>query len=159
MFAGAYKIFYDHPLSKRKYLVSCYNFTVQHAGKGDLVLQHKAIPFLLCDNGNLWLSLCSVTLPTEKQLGKATITNTDTGELYEYTNGRFVLSDKLVMTDDDLLVLELMDNDLDSEQIAEQLGVSTSTYIRKRQLLFDKLDVKNPAGAIGKAYSMGILNC
>ena len=157
MFVEIYKIYYTHPPAKRKHLVSCFDFTVQHVGKGELILQHKAIPLLLCDNGNLWLNLCSVTVSSQKQLGKETITNTETGELYEYINGRFVLSDKLAITEEDLLILELMSNDLDLEQIAEQLGVSTKTYTRKKLTLFDKLDVKNSAGAIRKAHSEGFL--
>jgi len=152
MFKGAYKIFYEHPPAKRKHLISCYDFTVQHVGKGDLVLRHKAIPLLLCDNGNLWLSLCSVTVSSQRQLGKATITNTETGELYEYTNGHFVLSDKLAVTEEDLLILELVGNDLSSEQIAKQLEISPSSYSRRKQLLLDKLGVKNLAGAIHKAH-------
>ena len=157
MFTEIYKVFYNHPPAKRKHLTSCFDFTVQHVGKGDLILQHKATPLLLCDNGNLWLNLCSVTESSQKQLGKTTITNTETGELYEYTKGQFVLSAKRSITDEDLLILELMGNDLNSESIAEQLDISMSTYKRKRLGLFDKLDVKSSGGAIHKAHLMGII--
>lgn len=157
MFSEGYKVFYNHPPSKRKHLVSCYNFSTRHIGKGDLVLSHKGIPFQLCNNGNLWLSLCAVSISKQKQLNKATITNTETGEQYEYINGRFILSDKLVVTSGDLLILELMGKDLSSEQIAKQLGVSMSSFVRKKQSLFDKLGVKNPAGAMRKAHLKGII--
>ena len=157
MFKELYKISYEFPPAKRKHLVSCFDFTVRHSGKGDLILHHKTIPLLLCDNGNLWLNLCSVTESTQKQLGKATITNTETGELYEYINGRFILSDKLAITEEDLLILKLMINDLNTEQIAKQLGVSLSNYSRKKQLLLDKLDVKTSTGAVYKAQALGII--
>ena len=157
MFKELYKISYEYPPAKRKHLVSCFDFTARHLGKGDLILHHKAVPLLLCDNGNLWLNLCSVTVSTQKQLDKPTITYIETGEFYEYINERFVLSDKLVLTEEDLLILELMINDLNSEEIAKQLDVSLSNYSRKKQLLLDKLDVKTTTGAVYKAQTTGII--
>ena len=157
MFKETYKVFYSYPLSKRKQLVSRYDFVVKTVSKGDLVLQHKGIPLLLCGNGNLWLSLCSVTISTEKRSGNATVTNTETGEQHVYTNERYILSDKLAITQEELLILDLLCNDLNQEQIMLQLGISKPNYRRKRQVLFNKLNVKNTHGAIYKAGLMGVV--
>ena len=137
--------------------MSSYDFAVQTVTDGNLILQHKGIPFLLCNNGNLWLSLCSVTTSAEKQSGNATVTNTETGEQYVFTGEHYVLSDKLAVVQDELLILELLCKDLSTEQIVARLNISESSYRRKKQLLFDKLNVKNTHGAIYKAGLMGII--
>ena len=156
MFEETYKVFYSYPPAKRKHLVSNYDFTVQTINAGSLVLRHKGVPLLLCDNGNLWLSLCSVTVSAQKRSDNATVTNTETGEQHVYTNGRYILSDEFAITQNDLLILELMRNDLSTEQIIAQLDISLPKYRRKRQMLFDKLNVKNVGGAVYKAGLMGL---
>jgi len=157
MFLETYKIFYKHPPAKRKHLVSSYDLAVQTASKGKLILRHKSIPFKLCDNGNLWLSLGSVSVSTEKRPGNATVTNTETGEVYVYVNDEYVLSDLPAITQEELQILELMCNDLPNEQIMLQLNFSERSFWRKRQRLFNKLNVQSGTGAIHKAHLMGII--
>jgi ATP/maltotriose-dependent transcriptional regulator MalT len=122
-----------------------------------MILQHQGIPYLLCDNGNLWLSLSSVTVSTQKRSGNATITHTETGEHYVFADGRYVLSDALAVTQDELLLLELMCNDLSMDRIMSQLKIPKSSFHLKKQRLFEKLDVKNVGGAVYKAGLMGLI--
>jgi DNA-binding CsgD family transcriptional regulator len=157
MFEETYKVFYSYPLSQRKNLISSYDFTVRTASNGELILRHKGVPFLLCDNGNLWLSLCSVTMSAEKRSGNATITNIETGEQYVFGKGRYVLSDQFAVTQEELLILELLCNDLTTEQITSQINTSVTTFRRKKELLFNKLNVKSAHGAIYKAGLMGLI--
>ena len=157
MFVESYNVFYKYPVEKRRHLVSSYDFAVKTVSQGKLILQHQGIPYQLCDNGNLWLSLSSVTVSTQKRSGNATITNTQTGEHYVFIDGRYVLSEALAITQDELLILELMCNDLSMDRIMSQLKIPKSSFMRKKQQLFSKLDVKNAAGAVYKAGLMGII--
>lgn len=157
MFKDSYRIFHKYPIAKRKFLVSQYNFEVRTVSQGAMVLHHKSTPYQLCDNGNLWLSLSSVTVSTAKSTGDATITNTETGEQYIFHKDKYVLSDEVAITHEELLFLELMCNDLSAKQIIAQLNISESGFHAKKQRLFDKLKVKNAAGAVYKAGLMGII--
>jgi len=157
MFEESYKIFYKYPPAQRRNLVSSYDFTLKTANKSKLILRHRGVPFLLCDNGNLWLSLCSVTVSPEKQSGNAMITNIETGEQYVFKNGQYILSDKLAVTQEELLILELLCEDLAAKQIAKQMDISDDSYRRKKEVLFKKLDVKNAHGAVYKAGLMGLV--
>jgi len=56
-----YPVFFATPVESRKSLVLSYELTFITVKHEELVLHHKIVPFQLCDNGNLWLSLCSVS--------------------------------------------------------------------------------------------------
>ena len=157
LFMETYKIFYKYPPAKRRLLVSSYDFVAQTASGGDLVLRHRGAPYLLCDNGNLWLSLCSVTPSAEKRLGNAMVTHIGTGEQYVYMDERYVLSEQLALNQNDLLILKLICDDLADAQIISQLGICVRTFKRKKELLFSKLNVKNAGAAVYKAHLMGII--
>ena len=57
----------------------------------------------------------------------------------------------------ELQVLELIAYEKTSREIAHQLFISNHTAISHRRNLIDKLDVKNTAGLIRRAFELGLL--
>jgi len=152
LFMKTHELFYRYPVSKRRYMISHYDFEAKTLNEGNVILHHKAAPYQLCDNGNLWMSLCSVTKSDKKIYGDATVSNSETGEIFVFVNDQYILSDKLAITQEDLMLLKLMCNDLSMDEIIAQLKIPKSSFHAKKQRLFAKLNVKTATGAIHKAH-------
>ncbi len=58
----------------------------------------------------------------------------------------------------ELEVLRLIAYENTAEQIADVLYISPHTAISHRKKLMDKLDVKNSAGLIRRAFELGLLH-
>ena len=157
VYVDSYRIFYSYPQAKRCSLISNYEVEVKTADQESLILQHKSTPYLLCDNGNLWLSLCCVSISNQKQSGTATITNTKTGEHYEFKNDKFVLSEKLAITQEETILLRWLCDGLSTERILALWNISDRSLSRKRVQLFEKLDAKTVGQAVHKAHLLGII--
>jgi len=157
VYAGSYRVFYSYPPSKRSFLISNYEVEVITESQERLIVQHKSTPYLLCDNGNLWLSLCCVSISSQKQSGTATITNTETGELYEFKGDKFVQSEKLAITQEETIFLRWLCDGLSTERILALWNISDRSLSRKRVQLFEKLDAKTVGQAVHKAHLLGII--
>ena len=151
------KIFFKYPHAKRRHLVFSGDFKVKTANGEKLVLSHWATPFQLCDSGNLWLSLCSVSVSAQEKLRDISITNTETGEEYVFLGGRFVLSDKVFLSKKDIVFLELLCSELPKEEIMFRLKISERTFWRRKKYLFEKLNVCTSAEAVHKAHLLGLI--
>ena len=157
MNVAGYEVFFNYSESQRLSLVSSYDLSVKTANNGSLILHHCSSPYRLCENGNLWLSLSCVSPSTQENSGNATITNTATGETYNFIDGKFVLSAIPSLTREEVLILELQASELSVQQISERLQISESSLWRKREVLCRKLGVISSVGAVHKAHLLGIL--
>ena len=54
-------------------------------------------------------------------------------------------------------VLRLIANELTTKEIADQLYISSHTAISHRKNLMEKLNVRNTAGAVRRAFELGYL--
>jgi DNA-binding NarL/FixJ family response regulator len=88
---------------------------------------------------------------------KAHIANVQTGEQYDFIEGKFVPSIITSLTPDETTILLHMAKDMQRKQIAESLNISESSIKKKKQILFDKLNVKTSAAAVYKATMLKII--
>ena len=157
IFEETHRILHKFSASKRKHLMSSYGLTVKTANQEELFLHNESVPHMLCGNGNLLLCLCSVKVSTHEEKDSATITNTQTGEHFVFHNDKYVLSDKLAITHEDLIFLKMLCDDFTNEEIMSRLGVDERSFRRKRQRLFVKLNSTHATAAIHKAHLRGII--
>jgi len=158
MNVAAFEFAFSLPESQRKECVVSYDLTVQTINGNEIILHHKAVPYKLCNNGNLWLALCHITMSSAKQMrGMAHITNMVTGERYDLIEDKFVLSKAEVLSNEETQILEWMIKDMSPEQICGLMSISISNFKRRRQTIYTKLGASTPAAAIHKAHLMGII--
>lgn len=62
-----------------------------------------------------------------------------------------------LLTKRELEVLQAIAHEFSSKEIAEKLGIALGTVESHRRNIFAKLSATNMAGAIHKAYQIGIL--
>ena len=62
-----------------------------------------------------------------------------------------------LLTSRELQIVQLMAEEYSNKEIAHHLGISVGTVESHRKNIFFKLGTKNMAGAIHKAYQLGIL--
>jgi hypothetical protein len=154
----AHNILHDHPADERQNLVFTYDLIAKTADKREVILRHKLVPYRLCKNGNMWLGLCHITTSTVLSIFcKAMITNTVTGENYDFVDGKFVLSEAKTLTPDEIAILTCAAKDMPVKQICATLHIPESRLKRKRLILFNKLQVRTVAAAIYKATVLKII--
>jgi hypothetical protein len=158
-----YKFFFNYPEEKRKGLLLSYDLSVLTAKGKKLILHHHTVPYKLCQNGNMWLGLCHVWASPEKKSGSPLIIDRKTGEQYNFIDKKFVKSNTHLPTQEEIMILNWMVQELSDEKMSDQLNeqLETTTTVanfkRKKRELYDKLDVSTSAAAIHKAHLMGII--
>jgi DNA-binding CsgD family transcriptional regulator len=154
----AYNVFFDYPESERQDLEFIYELIAETKNQREIGLQHRLVPYKLCENGNMWLGLCFVSpspiLPTAY---KASIVNFETGDTYNFIDGVFVRSDVKAFIPDEITILDCLAKDMQAKQICELLKISESVLMRRKQKIYGILDVHTSAGAVHKAHVLGVL--
>jgi DNA-binding CsgD family transcriptional regulator len=153
-----FNIISRYPEHKRKNLILHYDVVVEHVTAGKLILSHKASCFKSDKNGNIWLVLnsCSIS-PSRVASKKAIVVNAETGERHDFVSKTFILSDTKVLNQEELAMLKLRIEGLNTKQMCEEMRISESTLTRLKRSVHAKLDVRNTAGAVHKAHLLGIL--
>jgi len=153
-----YNIFYSYPELQRQNLEFTYDLLATTSSQQEIILRHKLVPYKLDKNGNMWLGLYHITSSEHLSiLSKAKIVNIQTGESYDYIQGKFMLSDVKTLSCEEIMILRYSAKEIPLKQIADMLKVSVSSLKRKRQQIFDKLESKTIASAIYKATMMKII--
>lgn len=91
---SAFDVFFSIPKTKRDGLIlSCkMKVTTIH---GECFFDHRCTPFQLCQNGNLWLGLCEISMGDKENPDyEASIINKKNRDWYLYTQNKFVLQGK-----------------------------------------------------------------
>jgi DNA-binding CsgD family transcriptional regulator len=155
----AYNIFFSYPESERQRLEFNYDLIAETINKQEVVLHLRIVPYKLCENGNMWLGLCflSVSPHSPSSSRKANIYDFVTGETYNFVDGRFVLSDIRTLTPDEITILDGLAKDIPAKQICDLLKISESAMIRKKRNIFNKLGVNTSVAAVHKATKMGVI--
>jgi DNA-binding CsgD family transcriptional regulator len=153
-----YKFFFDYPKEKRQDLLLSYDLAVLTTKGKEFILHHHTVPYKLCQNGNMWLGFCHVWTSSEKKSGNPHIIDRKTGEQYDFIDNKFVKSNTHILTQEEVMILNWMVQELSDEKMSEQLGTSTvANFKRKKRELYNKLGVSAAAAAIHKAHLMGII--
>jgi len=155
---AGWKVLFLYEEVKRKDLVISYDLTIKTVHGLKNILHHKITPFKLCNNGNMWLGLCHVTISPHKEMkNKAYITNTVDGRRYNFEKDDFVLSKIEILTNREKQVLILMSQDLTITEMSKNLHVSEPVLNRIKRKIFDKLEVEKATSAIHKAHLEGLI--
>jgi ATP/maltotriose-dependent transcriptional regulator MalT len=107
----------------------------------------------------MWLGLCFVSVAPHlpPQNSKAYITHIETGEKYNFENGKFKQCKVGVLTSEEIKILEFSGHDIQDKQIGDLLKISKTCLARKKKSLFAKLGVFTANGAIYKAKDLGLI--
>jgi len=158
MIEELHKVFLSYPENKRKELICSFDLIIKTTYQQETILNHKMIPFQLCNKGNIWLSLCHVTVETSMQTpAKAIINDFVTGKKYYFLNGTFVPGDSKILTQEQKDILTMVGKDCLSDEICGILGVSEGVLKKKKKIICDTLGVNTFVGAVYKAKTLGII--
>ncbi|MDR1951702.1 MAG: LuxR C-terminal-related transcriptional regulator [Bacteroidales bacterium] len=158
MSEAAHDVFHRTPISERLDLSFAYELIAKGKDMQEVVLSYTMVPYKLDTNGNMWLALCRVkSSECLSILGKAFVINHTTGEQLDYIDGKFLPSTCKLLTNVEIKILKYQAMGLLGKEIAEEMNISESMVKRKRQDLFDKLNVTTSAAAVYKATKMKII--
>ncbi len=151
---ASYQVLFNYSKVERFHLLLSYDVTVRNINDTEFILNHKVTPLKLCENGNLWLGLCQVSLSSDRiKSHTATLTNTLSGEKYDFINGNFVLRDydDTLTPLQELIIMYLIQGRSDAE-ICDELGISMDQLKRIKQKLYTKFNVKKTSAVVHKAH-------
>lgn len=140
------------PHERRDYYLSDY-LRIRDARKEWHWVEHRMFPLASLADGSYWLCMCVYTISRDT-LRIPKIVNTRTGDMRVLTNNDYVS----LLSHRELEVLRLIDNGLQSKEIADRLSISINTVNRHRQNIFQKLQVDNAIEACKMGRLMGLLN-
>ncbi len=115
-------------------------------------IRHRMFSLASTDNGSYWLNMCVYTICTDGQ-DAPKIVNTRTGECRVLTFEDYVE----LLSSREIEVLELINNGLQSKEIAERLYISVNTVHRHRQNILTKLKAGNAIEACKVARAVGLI--
>ena len=154
----SFDFFYKQPPEERYHLSISFDFRVLHANKMEIMIHHKQTPFVLTDAGDLWLSICFVTLSTRKKSGNAIFQKFDSPERWEYslTTKKWKKTSAIKLTKRESEIFRLSAQGYAIKNISIFLGISESTVNFHKTNIFSKLNVTNIAEAVyyGSAISI-----
>lgn len=116
-------------------------------------VQHRMFSLAGTSEGSYWLNMCIYTLSNDGQ-DSPRIVNTRTGECHILTTDDYVD----ILSSREMEVLNLINNGLQSKEIADWLYISVNTVHRHRQNILMKLKVGSAIEACKVARAMGLIS-
>lgn len=116
------------------------------------LVRHRMFSLKGTSDGCYWLNMCIYTLCQDNQ-DTPKIVNTRTGECRILTTDNYVN----ILSSREITVLGLIDNGVQSKEIAKDLCISINTVHRHRQNILQKLKVGNAIEACKVAKAMGLI--
>ncbi|MFN8135387.1 MAG: helix-turn-helix transcriptional regulator [Bacteroidales bacterium] len=142
--------YYNLPAERRPNGYISYDFRITHKNGSIILINHKLTPLILNKEGNLWISLCLVTLSMAKTPGNMFILMQDEGVKYNY-NFRTKLFSKAKskkLTQIGKNIIQLLSLGHSTEDISHLLHISINTVKFHKKTIFNKLNVKNSNEAV-----------
>lgn len=154
-----FDFFYKQPIEDRLKFTISYDFRLLQPNGFRVMVNHKMTPILLNTNGDIWLSLCVVSLSTSSKPGNVFI-NQD-GILYRFTYSfkscRWIEDKMISLSKRELEIMQLTMQGMSNEQVAEVAFIDLNTVKFHKKNIFRKLNVKNMTEAIIFAQNNNIL--
>lgn len=141
-------------VSERTQYTISYNFRItQKESKEKILINHQITPLKLDSMGNIWLSLCLVSLAPTQEIGIAQITALKSNTTWQFSlkNGRWKQLENIVLTEQEKAVIRLANQGLSVGEIASEIHRSEDSVKGYRKSLFQKLRVGNISEAIAVA--------
>jgi DNA-binding CsgD family transcriptional regulator len=147
---AGFGFYYDLPPERRPNGFISYDFRMTNTNGGVVMVNHKLTPFILNEEGNLWISLCLVTLSSVKKPGNMFIYMQDESVKYNYSFKlkKFVVFKNKPLTQIESKVIQLLSLGMSSKDIANQICISINTVKFHKKRIFAKLEVQNSNEAV-----------
>lgn len=144
------EFFYKIPLHRRKECYISYDFALMHRNGSKTRINHKLIPVLLTEAGDIWIALCLVSLSVESSSGNAFIQFLDNGEKFQYSRIRkcFKSAEMPRLSERERIVLQHLAQGCTTTEVAISLNISRDTVKYHRKRICVKLSVRNITEAV-----------
>ena len=145
-----FEFYYNLPPARRPKGYISYDFRITHKNGSIILVNHKLTPVILNEEGNLWISLCLVTLSTARKPGNMYILMQDEGIKYNYSfkTKKFLPAKSHPLSLTEKLVIQHLSLGNSTQQIAKLLSITENTVKYHKKNIFRKLDVKNSNEAV-----------
>ena len=145
-----FEFYYNLPAERRPNGYIAYDFRITHKNGSIILVNHKLTPVILNEEGNLWISLCLVTLSTASKPGNMYIIMQDEGVKYNYSfkTKKFQPAKSNPLSQTEKLVIQHLSLGNSTQEIAELLSITENTVKFHKKNIFRKLDVKNSNEAV-----------
>ena len=145
-----FEFYYNLPQERRPKGYVSYDFRIKNQNGSIILINHKLTPLILNKEGNLWISLCLVTLSSDKESGNFYIQMQDEGVKYKYDfrTKQFLQVKSKSLTPNENKIIQLLALGHSTEKISGMLNISINTVKFHKRNIFKKLDVKNSNEAV-----------
>ena len=145
-----FEFYYNLPPVRRPKGYISYDFRITHKNGSIILVNHKLTPVILNEAGNLWISLCLVTLSTARKPGNMYILMQDEGIKYNYSfkTKKFLPAKSHPLSQTEKLVIQHLSLGNSTQEIAKLLSITENTVKYHKKNIFRKLDVKNSNEAV-----------
>ena len=153
---AGFDFFKEIAVSERTEYTISYNFRIVPAeSKEPILINHQLTPLKLDSSGNIWLSLCLVSLAHSRELGEAYISAVNSSKRWRLSSksGRWKQMEDLTLSEQEKAVISLAHQGLSVGEIAQIIHRSEDSVKGYRKALFQKLGVSNISEAIAVATS------
>ncbi len=147
-------------ISERTEYTISYNFRIiPSESKEPILINHQLTPLRLDSEGNIWLSLCLVSLAHSREVGEAYISAVNSNKRWKFSlkSDHWKQIEDLTLSEHEKAVVSLAHQGLSVEEIAQIIHRSEDSVKGYRKALFQKLGVSNIAEAIAVATSRKLI--
>lgn len=147
-------------ISERSEYTISYNFRIILSGfKEPVLINHQLTPLRLDSQGNIWLSLCLVSLAHSREVGDVYIQAVNSNMQWRLSakSGRWKQIEPLTLSNQEKNVIRLAHQGLSVREIADRIHRSEDSVKGYRKALFQKLNVSNISEAIAVATSRKLI--
>jgi Response regulator containing a CheY-like receiver domain and an HTH DNA-binding domain len=145
-----FELFYRLPKESRINLIISYDFRLLQPNRQYLMVNQKVTPILLTASGEIWLSLCIVSLSSSEEPGNVFMRMD--GDLhhfrYSFTGKDWHDEQIITLSEREKQILQLSAEGYANNEISKKLFIDISTVKFHKRNLFEKINVKNITEAI-----------
>lgn len=154
-----FDFFYKTPPEERLHVFLSYDFRIKHRLGHTTLINHKIKPLLLAEDGNIWLSVCRVSLSHMDKPGNIRVQMLDGSADYDYSLSRKVLipHKQKKLSDEEHQLLTLSAQGYKEAQLADILNINLERIKNIRQKIYKLLDVANMPEAVYLAQAQGLI--
>ncbi|OJU22586.1 MAG: helix-turn-helix transcriptional regulator [Sphingobacteriales bacterium 41-5] len=147
------------PFDERMDYVVSYDFHLTQTSGKNLLINHKLTPLLLDEKGQMWVSLCIVSLSARKEAGNIEIRKKGSPIIFEFDRAKKVWhkNEKTKLNEREKEILLLSAQGLTTNEIAKEVYLSVDAIKFHRKNIFEKLSVDNITEAIMHSVSYSII--
>lgn len=157
---AGFKFFYELPVERREHATISYDFRLKHKSNNSLVMiNHKLAPLLLTEDGNIWMTICLVTLSSRKSTGNVRIIMQDNQTHHNFSREEKLFKSTEVkrLSKKESEVLKYIATGYCMDKIASIMDISVSTIKNHKTSILKKMEVENITEAVFNASKQGIL--